>query len=121
MGAWIHEAALWEHEQRPSIAAPVVSSSSSSQAVAGKPGLPVQLHIYDVSQEESIQKINRILAHKSSPVKLGGVFHAGVEVHGLEWSYGFSACESRSGISCVEPRMHPQHHYRQTVSLKRTH
>lgn len=82
--------------------------------------LLVRLHIYDVSQEESIQKINRVLAHQYSPLKFGGVFHAGVEVNGLEWSFGFSPAEAHPGVGCVQPTKHPQHHYRQTVVLKQT-
>lgn len=102
-------------------------SSASTASTAGAPrkkkepqGLPVKLHIYDVSQEESIQKLNRVLAHKHSPLKLGGVFHAGVEVNGLEWSFGFSCSETRSGISCCEPQKNTQHTYRQTVSMRHT-
>jgi hypothetical protein len=78
------------------------------------------LHIYDVSQEESVQKLNRIFAHRRSPLKFGGVFHAGVEVHSLEWSYGCSTSETVPGISCGEPKSHPAHHYRQTVELRNT-
>merc|ERR1711972_908310 len=91
----------------------------SARAVSGG-GHPVKLHIYDVSQEESVQKINRILAHKQAPLKLGGVFHAGVEVNGLEWSFGYQPNDTKYGVSCVQPKTHPQHHYRQTVVLKRT-
>jgi len=80
--------------------------------------LPVLIHIYDVSQEEGVQKINRIFAHKNSPLKFGGVFHAGVEVNGLEWSYGMSLSDTMPGISCVLPRSHEAHHYRQTVTLR---
>lgn len=83
-------------------------------------GLPVFLHIYDVSQEEQIQSLNRVLAHKYSPIKIGGVFHAGVEVLGLEWCYGGSEDETVPGVSCVPPRNHPLHHYRQTITLRRT-
>merc|ERR1739848_640113 len=67
-------------------------------------GHEVILHIYDVSQEDSIRRVNKVLAHKMSPVKFGGVFHAGVEVLGLEWSYGFSEVETQAGVSCVEPK-----------------
>jgi len=82
---------------------------------AGK--LAVYIHIYDVSQESSIRKLNRFLANKLSPLKFGGVFHAGVEVSGLEWSYGASSVETIPGIVCHEVKTHPQHRYRQTVSM----
>ncbi|CAE8631745.1 unnamed protein product, partial [Polarella glacialis] len=62
-----------------------------------------------------------LLAHKKSPFKLGGVFHAGVEVNGLEWSFGATMSETHPGVSCDEPKQHQQHHYRQTVVLKPTH
>lgn len=82
-------------------------------------GLRVRVHIYDVSLEKRIRKINRVFANKRSPLKFGGVFHAGVEVNGLEWCYGFEDSDTRSGICCMEPMTHPQHHYRQTVELGR--
>lgn len=83
-------------------------------------GHEVILHVYDVSHEDEIRRLNKVLAHKMSPLKFGGVFHAGVEVLGLEWSYGFTDVETQAGISCVEPKMHPQHHWRQSVSLGRS-
>lgn len=79
-------------------------------------GHMVYVHVYDVSQEEGIQKLNRILAPRGVP-KLGGVFHAGVEVNGMEWSFAYQPHQTRSGISCDPPKTHPQHHYRQTVKL----
>merc|ERR1711992_496503 len=89
----------------------------SSIAEESAAGLQVHVHIYDVSQEEGIQKLNRVLAHKKSPLKLGGVFHAGVEVNGLEWSFGYQPQESRSGVACNASKTHPQHHFRQTVKM----
>jgi hypothetical protein len=85
-----------------------------------KKGLQVLLHIYDVSQDDGVHKINKWLAHKRNPLKFGGIFHAGVEINGLEWSFGMSDRESVPGISCCEPRSHPQHRYRETVVLKRS-
>jgi hypothetical protein len=83
-----------------------------------KERLPVLLHIYDVSQEDSVHKINKWLAHRKNPLKFGGIFHAGVEINGLEWSFGASDKETVPGISCCEPRSHAQHRYRETVVLK---
>eukprot|EP00391_Amoebophrya_sp_Ameob2_P004193 CAMPEP_0179009686 /NCGR_PEP_ID=MMETSP0795-20121207/16403_1 /TAXON_ID=88552 /ORGANISM="Amoebophrya sp., Strain Ameob2" /LENGTH=623 /DNA_ID=CAMNT_0020704897 /DNA_START=242 /DNA_END=2110 /DNA_ORIENTATION=- len=80
-------------------------------------GIFVFLHVYDVSQENSIKRLNRFTAHKRSPLKFGGIFHAGVEVSGLEWSYGATFSETASGIACNEPKQHPQHRYRQTLFL----
>merc|ERR1711972_1081735 len=105
-----------------------MGSTFASVAGASKPAAPtsvaqmpvghmVYIHVYDVSQTEGIQKLNRILAHKHAPLKLGGVFHAGVEVNGLEWSFGYQPHETRSGVGCNTPKEHPQHHFRQTVKM----
>mmetsp|Transcript_54648 Transcript_54648/g.137977 ORF Transcript_54648/g.137977 Transcript_54648/m.137977 type:complete len:464 (-) Transcript_54648:109-1500(-) len=124
--SWLHDTQVWEQQQKFEAqellrrSSSTFSEASASSTSREDRGLLVRLHIYDVSQEEGIQKLNRILAHKNAPLKFGGVFHAGVEVNGLEWSYGYSPSESRPGVSCVEPQSHPQHHYRQTVELKRT-
>jgi len=114
--SWLHDVARWESQSLGSD-----SPIDGTSPVVKEEGLQVLLHVYDVSQEEGIQKLNRILAHKSSFFKLGGVFHAGVEVNGLEWSFGFSMSETHPGVSCVAPKKHPQHHYRQTVVLKPTY
>lgn len=130
--SWLHDASAWAgmnkvEETSPSSETTLSGTSTAASSTGRKRreapkevGLPVFLHIYDVSQDESVQKLNRILAHRYSPLKLGGVFHAGVEVNSLEWSYGYSMSETVPGISCVEPRTHPAHHYRQTVRLPRT-
>ncbi|CAK9024068.1 unnamed protein product [Durusdinium trenchii] len=106
--SWVQDVDLWEHRQ----SAPV------PVAAAGKAeGLRVLLHVYDVSQEDSIQKLNKVLAYKHFPLKFGGVFHAGVEVNGMEWCFGFSGSKTHPGVCCVEPKAHPAHHYRQTVDM----
>jgi len=84
------------------------------------PGLPVDLHIYDVSQEASIQRLNAFLANRMSPIKLGGIFHAAVEVDGVEWSYGRTECQSSTGVTRTQPRADPNHHFRETVPLQPT-
>mmetsp|Transcript_1629 Transcript_1629/g.4997 ORF Transcript_1629/g.4997 Transcript_1629/m.4997 type:complete len:440 (-) Transcript_1629:17-1336(-) len=101
-----------------------VSSPSHSLTAAADSttlmGHMVYVHVYDVSQAEQVQKLNRILAHKHAPLKLGGVFHAGVEVNGVEWSFAYQPYETRYGVGCHSPKMHPQHHFRQTVGMGRT-
>eukprot|EP00435_Cladocopium_sp_Y103_P025232 s308_g6.t1 len=50
-------------------------------------------------------------------VKLGGAFHVGVEVFGMEWSYGRTFRDSRPGVVGLPPRKDPNHTFRQTVQL----
>lgn len=129
--AWLHDSQLWTRQEEDVQDQPQMTTSLSfgslwdgsffgKSAAPKDPGLPVYLHIYDVSREEGIQKLNRILAHKDSWLKFGGVFHAGVEVNGLEWSYGYTPSETRYGVSCGQPKTHPQHHFRQTIKLNPT-
>mmetsp|Transcript_27287 Transcript_27287/g.78567 ORF Transcript_27287/g.78567 Transcript_27287/m.78567 type:complete len:435 (-) Transcript_27287:13-1317(-) len=120
MLAWLQEAIVWQQEYV--IVEPSSSSGASSKAdsSAKKQGVPVFLHIYDVSQEDGVRKLNKFLAHRYSPLKFGGVFHAGVEVNGLEWSYGMSPSSTLPGLTCVLPKTHPCHRYRQTVDMRRS-
>ncbi|CAJ1453913.1 unnamed protein product, partial [Effrenium voratum] len=87
---------------------------------SAKLGMPVLLHIYDVTQERGIRRLNKVLANKRLPIKFGGVFHAGVEVDGREWSYGCTESEDDPGVLANKPKMHPDHHYRQTVNMSQT-
>jgi len=97
-----------------------VSSSEFKRELTLQGCMPVFLHIYDVSQETSVRRLNKVFAHRRAPLKLGGVFHAGVEVNGLEFAFGMSESAAISGITCVLPRSNPQHRYRQTVRLRPT-
>lgn len=107
--SWLQLALAWQPE---------------SSAPAGEPlalvtdGLPVRLHIYDASRQDGIQLFNRVFAHESAPMKFCGIFHAGVEVNGLEWSFDYQPREYVPGVSCVLPRMHQQHTYRETIVLQ---
>ncbi|CAK9035604.1 Desumoylating isopeptidase 1 homolog (DeSI-1) (Polyubiquitinated substrate transporter) (POST) [Durusdinium trenchii] len=110
------------------------SSGSSNAALLGRSSYPdheytelgcrgsrggvVKLNIYDVSHESSIQNLNVFLAHPMSPFKFGGVFHAGVEIGGKEWSFGYAPVGS--GVHCSSPRQHPQHNFRETLVLGTT-
>lgn len=100
---------------RPDEISGVVESS-----MGGNVGTPVFVHVYDVSHEALVQRLNAVLAHRHSPLKFGGVFHAGVEVSGSEWSFGRTESQTATGVTCVDPKEDPQHHFRQTVSLPNT-
>eukprot|EP00438_Fugacium_kawagutii_P035140 Skav218780 [mRNA] locus=scaffold1372:415549:420987:- [translate_table: standard] len=72
----------------------------------------VIVHVYDVSHNSKVEQANDIL------YKLGtGIFHAAVEVYGLEWSYGKS---KGSGVFCCPPRSCKAHHFRESVPMGRT-
>lgn len=91
---------------------------AATPAVPAAGQMSVLLHIYDVCDD--VHKLNKILAHEQSPLKFGGIFHAGIEVNGLEWSFSIPRKTEMAGISCVLPRLHPQYRYRQTVQLRPT-
>jgi len=70
----------------------------------------VWLHIYDVSGSTL-----RIVNNLARPVGTGA-FHAGVEVFGQEWSFGYAA-ESRTGIYNCRPRCNTAHKYRESLPM----
>jgi len=69
-------------------------------------GSAVKLNVYDLGEEWL--RVNDLF---SGALPIGGAFHAGLEVHGLEWSFG------REGISCSAPRANPNFIFRETVEL----
>mmetsp|Transcript_12381 Transcript_12381/g.29105 ORF Transcript_12381/g.29105 Transcript_12381/m.29105 type:complete len:433 (+) Transcript_12381:98-1396(+) len=78
------------------------------------PGM-VLINVYDVGDSELMQRINKVTT-ASNNILMGGVFHAGVEVYGAEWGYGY--CEGhRTGVCAVHPRMNSQHKYRTTIPM----
>lgn len=78
----------------------------------------VLLNVYDVGDNETVNKINEIFTG-SGNVLLAGIFHGGVEVFGEEWSYGFCE-EGRTGVCMCHPRLHPQHSYKNTTVMGET-
>lgn len=78
----------------------------------------VYINVYDLGDSDALQKINAFTTANNN-VLIGGIFHAGVEVYGGEWCFGFTE-EDRSGVSCIPPRTHPQHTYRTTIPLGAT-
>eukprot|EP00930_Biecheleria_cincta_P071830 TRINITY_DN59290_c0_g1_i1.p1 TRINITY_DN59290_c0_g1~~TRINITY_DN59290_c0_g1_i1.p1 ORF type:complete len:257 (+),score=41.26 TRINITY_DN59290_c0_g1_i1:79-849(+) len=69
----------------------------------------VFINVYDLNEE--LRAVNNIV---SDIMQIGGAFHAGLEIHGQEWSYG------EDGVLCYEPRHHEVHVYRQSISMGTT-
>jgi len=70
----------------------------------------VLLHVYDLAWYAA--PVNSIAKNFGS-----GLYHAGIEVFGKEWSYYYVAPDVGTGILCNTPRQHPHHAYRETVDL----
>merc|ERR1719409_2582017 len=74
-------------------------------------GAPLVLNVYYVSVvQENVRWVNGILRHAGA-----GAFHAGLEVYGQEWSYGFRDWRGTGVYPCT-PREAP-HCYRESVGL----
>ena len=79
--------------------------------------LPVFVNVYDVTQHDAVKVINAMLAHSWAPVKLGGVFHVGVEIAGMEWSFGKTLTETRPGVYGLSPGGDRNHSFRERIFL----
>jgi len=75
-------------------------------------GEAVWLNIYDVSGSAT-QWVNDMIRPLGT-----GAFHAGVEVYGLEWSFGYN--QEGSGVYSSKPRSSGQHKYRESVAMGAT-
>jgi hypothetical protein len=58
------------------------------------PKYPIYLHVYNLGQAKSISGLNRF----TNGMRLGGMFHGGVEIHGMEWSFGWA---DTVGVQCT--------------------
>ena len=72
----------------------------------------VKVHIYHVSTEGWVQGMNEWLPRSV----LGGVYHAGVEVWGKEYWYGWGP-GSNSGVTACAPKQNLQHTYFKSVDV----
>jgi len=70
----------------------------------------VYLNVYHLNDEWA--KSNH---YSKQVLGIGGAFHAGIEVHGVEWTYGWE-----SGVACAPPRSNTAHVYNETVYLGET-
>merc|ERR1712194_560753 len=75
----------------------------------------VTLHLYNVTTEKAVKKINNVIVQIPGVGK-SGAFHAAVEIYGQEWSYGGTDVEM-SGIFSGEPTKCDMHEYREAVEM----
>jgi len=101
----------WEDEL---VLAPPIIVSGRMWAKPSSPssGQDVWLHIYDVFG--ALERVNTFMKPVGS-----GAFHAGVEVFGKEWSYGY-ADQGAPGVYWCPPRCNCRHRYRESVSMGTT-
>jgi hypothetical protein len=72
-------------------------------------GASEDLNVYHVNQRWcQTNRVSNDLFH------IGGAFHAGVEVHQGEWSYG------EDGIACDEPRSQSRHVFHESIYIGQT-
>lgn len=76
---------------------------------AGTAGEIVTVHLYDLS--EALAQINSV---SIDLIGYGGALHVGVEVFGIEWSFG------TGGVSCSLPKQNRHYVYRQSVDMGTT-
>jgi len=70
----------------------------------------VSVHLYDLS--DALAQLNSVAIDLMG---FGGALHVGVEVFGVEWSFG------TGGVSASMPKQNRHYAYRQTVSMRPTH
>jgi len=95
------------------------SEASDVEQVTSIPALPLEavasqvvLHIYDVSTDQRVQRVNEALRAVGAR---SGAFHAGVEVYGKEWCYGYVAFGT--GVSYCTPKCNVSHRYRESIVM----
>jgi hypothetical protein len=77
---------------------------------------PVMLNVYDVSNNVKIENLNKYIKATMG----AGIFHAAIEVHGKEYSFGGTLRKNNStitGVFACAPKKCPMHHYRESVYL----
>ncbi|VEV57659.1 PPPDE peptidase, putative [Plasmodium vinckei vinckei] len=69
----------------------------------------VYLNIYDLDPVSKV--VNSVVKSIGT-----GVFHAGVEVYGFEYSFGYIP-GGETGVMKTQPRYHPHHVYRESIPM----
>lgn len=96
----------YEHAASPTL--------TRSLQLATQPGRPqcerVFVRVYDLGNTRLTQWPNAV-------VKSHGAFHSGVEVYGTEWAFGMTSDYWSTGVSGNLPGHHPDHTFRETLSM----
>lgn len=72
----------------------------------------VRLNIYDVTSIRAVSHANKLLKPLGT-----GAFHAGVEIHGVEYSFGYCDPEEGSGIFPADPTGCEDHKFRESIDM----
>jgi len=105
----------------PHGSAPIFDSSTNANDFLDTRQFPdntVFVNIYNLGSDGLGGMINKI-STMNDVAMVGGVFHAGIEVYGNEWTFG-KTIEEVSGVWRTLPRMEMGHQYRATVPLGST-
>ncbi|CAE7351504.1 unnamed protein product [Symbiodinium sp. CCMP2592] len=86
------------------------STSEADRTPLQSESASVSVHIYDVTGNGAVQQLNQVFRAAGT-----GAFHAGVEVYGREYSFGY--CDGGSGIFDCEPKECSSHSYREAVDM----
>lgn len=70
----------------------------------------VWVHVYDLGHTPLTRGLNKVN-------KQYGAYHTGVEVYGAEWSFGMTFDGESTGVTCSNPRLDPDHAYRESVDM----
>eukprot|EP01064_Diplonema_japonicum_P006698 TRINITY_DN14542_c0_g1_i1.p1 TRINITY_DN14542_c0_g1~~TRINITY_DN14542_c0_g1_i1.p1 ORF type:complete len:185 (+),score=31.51 TRINITY_DN14542_c0_g1_i1:44-598(+) len=76
----------------------------------------VTLHVYDVTNVAVTKYVNKVFKDAAS---VGGAFHGGIEVYGVEWSFGCTTSDC-SGIFTEEPAKCSMHRYKESLDMGET-
>ena len=108
----------WSHSEEEKVA-----EARAEDVPAGA----VRVHVYDLVEEDYQEVLtgygfttgSSVIAVNSGTYHLGwGAFHAGVEVGGLEYSFG--SCARGTGVYAVEPTRAPGYKFRETLEMGET-
>lgn len=78
----------------------------------------VILNLYDVTNTPSENANYAITKLNDLTRGVFGVFHGGIEVYGVEWSFGF--CEQGTGVYACHPKKNPMYNFREAITLGET-